>query len=98
MRCRCCNCWMAPEWLIRAVEYAVIIAAVGMGAWLATGCSTRTMHISHDGNVTISQTALGYCPEAVLIRASDVEMMSDASGVGATLRSLGDNAVEVMKP
>ena len=57
MRCRCCDCWIAPGWLIRSVEYGVIIAALVMGAWLASGCST--IHVSTPEGYTASYTRIG---------------------------------------
>ena len=39
MRCRCCNCWMAPEWLLRWVEYGVILLAVVVAVFMFSGCS-----------------------------------------------------------
>ena len=57
MRCRCCKCWIAPEWLIRSVEYGVIVAALAMGAWLTTGCSS--IHVTTPEGYTASYTRIG---------------------------------------
>ena len=93
MRCRCCNCWIAPEWLIRSVEYGVIIAALVMGAWLASGCSTRSIVIT-PGMVNATSTTLLYCPEASVTRVMDGNRTVDTSGVetgvGETLKGVAD--------
>lgn len=80
---------------LKLLALLVALALVGL---YACGCSARTLTIHPDGTVNASVTAVGYCPEATLIRAGDVEMISEASGVGAVVQALGDNAVEVIKP
>lgn len=77
----------------------VVLVLIGAG-YLMGGCSTRTLRIAPDGTVNATHTAVGYCPEAVLIRIDNgtVEMLSEASGVGATVQALGHDAAEVMKP
>ena len=93
MRCRCCKCWIAPEWLIRSVEYGVIVAALVMGAWLAAGCSTRSIVITKDC-INATSTTLLYCPEASVTSVHDGNRTVDTSGVetgvGETLRGIAD--------
>ena len=76
-----------------AIMFAVGIILLAIASWLMVGCSTRTLVVMPDGTVNASVTALGYCPEATLIRAGGVEMISEASGVGAVVRDV----VEVVK-
>lgn len=68
---------------------------------LLSACSTHTISIT-PGCVNATSSALLYCPEATVIRVVDgnrtVDMLSEASGVGAVVQGLGDNAVEVMRP
>ena len=91
MRCRCCQAWIAPEWLIKLVEAGVIVLAVVMGAWLAVGCSTRSIVIAQDG-INATSTTLLYCPEASVTRLVDgnrtVDMIGETAGVGATLQGI----------
>ena len=65
------------------------------------GCSIHMINIT-PGNVNATSAALFYCPEASVIRVQDgnrtVDMLSEASGVGAVVQGLGHDAVEVMKP
>ena len=65
------------------------------------GCSMHMINIT-PGNVNATSAALFYCPEASVIRVQDgnrtVDMLSEASGVGAVMQSLGDDAVEVLQP
>ena len=65
------------------------------------GCSMHTISITPQG-VNATSAALFYCPEASVIRVQDgnrtVDMLSEASGVGAVVQGLGHDAVEVMKP
>jgi hypothetical protein len=79
---------------------AVIAALVLLAVWLF-GCSTRAISIT-PGCVNATSTALLYCPEATVIRVVDgnrtVDMLGEASGVGAVVTGLGNNAVEVMRP
>lgn len=77
-----------------------LVALILIATWVTQGCSTRTLYVSPDGAVNATHTAVGYCPEAVLIRIDNgtVEMLAEASGVGATVQALGSNAVEVIKP
>lgn len=83
----------AAEWAMCAI-FAVGMTALIFAAIIATqGCSTRTLVVMPDGTVNASVTAVGYCPEATLIRAGSVEMISEASGVGAVVRDV----VEVVK-
>lgn len=93
MRCRCCKCWIAPEWLIRSVEYGVIVAALVMGAWLAAGCSTRSIVITQ-GTINATSTTLLYCPEASVTHVVDGNRTVDTSGVetgvGETLQGVAD--------
>lgn len=93
MRCRCCNCWIAPERLIRSVEIGVIVAALVMGAWLAAGCSARSIVIT-PGMVNATSTTLLYCPEATVTRVADGNRTVDTSGVetgvGETLKCVAD--------
>lgn len=86
-----------PSLRICRVVAAVCIVLVLAATWVMQGCSTRTLIIHPDGTVNASVTAIGYCPEATVIRAGDVEMLSEASGVGAVVQSLGHDAVEVMR-
>lgn len=95
-KCKSCGCWLAPEWLLRLVEYAALVIVVTV-ACLAAGCSHRTLHIAPDGAVNATSTTLLYCPEASLIRAGDVQMVGETAGVGATVQALGRDAVEVMR-
>lgn len=69
MRCKCCNGWMAPEWLIRTVEYAVIFFAVVVAVLLFSGCSTKT-YTSPEG-AKITSTTFIYGPELTGLRAVD---------------------------
>lgn len=68
---------------------------------LLPGCSMHTISIT-PGGVNATSAALFYCPEASVIRVQDgnrtVDMLSEASGVGAVVQGLGHDAVEVMKP
>jgi len=89
----------ALKWPMRLCLAIGLVCLLGAACLALQGCSTRTLTIHPDGTVNASQTALGYCPEAVLIRVEDgrVEMLSEASGVGATVQALGRDAVEVMR-
>ena len=65
------------------------------------GCSMHMISIT-PSSVNATSAALFYCPEASVIRVQDgnrtVDMLSEASGVGAVMQSLGDDAVEVLQP
>ena len=65
------------------------------------GCSIHMINIT-PGNVNATSAALFYCPEASVIRVQDgnrtVDMLSEASGVGAVVQGLGHDAVEVLQP
>lgn len=80
------------------IVLAAAVVLILVATWAMQGCSTRSLIVSPDGAVNASATAFVYCPEAILIRAGDVEMLSEASGVGAVVQSLGNNAAEVMRP
>lgn len=67
-KCKSCGCWLAPEWLIRAVE-AVAIVAVMIGIVLMMGCSTKT-YTSPEG-ARITSTTFIYGPELTGLRAQD---------------------------
>ena len=64
---------------------------------LLPGCSIHMINIT-PGNVNATSAALFYCPEASVIRVQDgnrtVDMLSEESGVGDTLRSFS----EVLQP
>ena len=96
MKCKSCGCWLAPGWLLRIVEATAIVILIMALIFLAA-CSHRTLIVMPDGTINATVTVLGYCPEASLIRAGDVEMIGETAGVGATVQSLGRDAVEVMR-
>ena len=77
-----------PRLRIWRVVLAALAILLALASWLMVGCSTRTLHIAPDGTVNATVTAVGYCPEATLIRAGGVEMLSEASGVGAVVRDV----------
>lgn len=81
-----------------SIKLLVLLVALALVGLYSCGCSTRTLVIHPDGTVNSTQMAFVYCPEATLVRAGDVEMISEASGVGAVVQALGDNAVEVLQP
>ena len=62
MKCSKCGCWVAPEWLLRWVEYGALLLAVVVAALLFTGCSTISVttpegynaHYTRIGNQDIS--------------------------------------------
>lgn len=87
----------AFKWPTRIVLIATAVLIL-IATWVTQGCSTRTLLVMPDGTINATVTSLLYCPEAGLIRAGSVEMLSETSGVGATVQALGNNAVEVMKP
>lgn len=87
----------AFKWPTRIVLIATAVLIL-IATWVTQGCSTRTLLVMPDGTINATVTRLLYCPEAGLIRAGSVEMLSETSGVGATVQALGNNAVEVMKP
>ena len=78
------------------MKYVLFLAFLALAA-----CSTHTISIT-PGCVNATSTALLYCPEATVIRVQDgnrtVDVLSEASGVGAVVQGLGHDAVEVMKP
>lgn len=78
------------------MRHMIIVALLALA-----GCSTHTISITPHG-VNATSAALLYCPEATVIRIADgnrtVDMLSEASGVGAVVQGLGNNAVEVMRP
>ena len=78
------------------MKYFLFLVLLALAA-----CSTHTISIA-PGCVNATSTALLYCPEATVIRVQDgnrtVDMLSEASGVGAVVQGLGHDAVEVMKP
>ena len=39
MKCSKCGCWVAPEWLLRWVEYGALLLAVVVAAFIFSGCS-----------------------------------------------------------
>lgn len=80
---------------IKLLALLVALALVGLYGF---GCSARTLTIHPDGTVNSTQMAFVYCPEATLIRVGDVEMISEASGVGAVIQALGDNVTEALQP
>lgn len=67
---------------------AAIVAAMIWAIVLLSGCSTHTIRITPQG-VNATSTALLYCPEATVLRVQDgnrtVDMLSEASGVGAVV-------------
>ena len=85
----------------------LMLQTMAMGLFYASllvflpGCSIHMINIT-PGNVNATSAALFYCPEASVIRVQDgnrtVDMLSEASGVGAVMESLGNNAAEVMRP
>lgn len=78
------------------MKYFLFLVLLALAA-----CSTHTISIT-PWCVNATSTALLYCPEATVIRVQDgnrtVDMLSEASGVGAVVQGLGHDAVEVMKP
>lgn len=84
-----------------SLKFLALLAVLILFAILAAACSTHTISIT-PGCVNATSTALLYCPEASVIRVQDgnrtVDMLSEASGVGAVVQGLGHDAVEVMKP
>lgn len=78
------------------MKYFLLLVLLALAA-----CSSHTITIT-PGCVNATSTALLYCPEATVIRVVDgnltVDMLSEASGVGAVVQGLGNNAVEVMRP
>ena len=69
MRCKCCNGWIAPEWLIRWVEAALIVVVIVGTIILVGGCSTKT-YTSPEG-ARITSTTFIYGPELTGLRAVD---------------------------
>ena len=51
MKCKACGCWLAPEWLIRAIEYGALVVVVVV-ACLALGCSTKTFTSPEGARIT----------------------------------------------
>lgn len=78
------------------MKYFLLLVLLALAA-----CATHTITIT-PGCVNATSAALLYCPEATVIRIADgnrtVDMLSEASGVGAVVQGLGNNAVEVMRP
>ena len=78
------------------MKYFLFLVLLALAA-----CSTHTISIT-PGGVNATSAALFYCPEASVIRVQEgnrtVDMLSEASGVGAVVQGLGHDAVEVMKP
>lgn len=68
MKCKTCGCWLAPEWLIRAIEYGALVVVVVV-ACLAAGCSTKT-YTSPEG-AKITSTTFIYGPELTGLKACD---------------------------
>ena len=77
------------------MKYVLFLAFLALAA-----CSSHIISIT-PGCVNATSTALIYCPEATVIRVQDgnraVDLLSEASGVGPVLESLGNNAAEVMR-
>lgn len=88
------------EGFIASTKTLALLAAIVLLAILLFGCSTHTISIT-PGCVNATSSALLYCPEATVIPVVDgnrtVDMLSEASGVGAVVQGLGDNAAEVMR-
>lgn len=78
------------------MKYFLFLVLLALAA-----CSTHTISIT-PGCVNATSTALLYCPEATVIRVQDgnrtVDVLGEASGVGAVVQSLSDDAVEVLQP
>ena len=78
------------------MKYFLFLVLLALAA-----CSAHTISIT-PGCVNATSTALLYCPEATVIRVQDgnrtVDVLGEASGVGAVVQGLGHDAVEVMRP
>lgn len=95
-RCKCCGEWIAPWWM----ELVIIVVALAIFAAMLASCSTLSVVTPSGVNATVN--AFLYCPARTTLRVSEenrtIEVTTDESGVGDVVRSIGANAVEVMRP
>lgn len=78
---------------------ALLVALVLFGLWLCS-CAKHQVYITPQG-VNATSSTLFYCPAATVLRVQDgnrtVDVLSEASGVGAVVTGLGNNAAEVIR-
>lgn len=89
MKCSKCGCWLAPEWVVRTIEYAALVL-VCVVACLAAGCSTKT-YTSPEG-ARITSTTFIYGPELTGLKAQDGNRTLEIEGQKTDLT----NALQVI--